>query len=282
VWDVRTEQALSREQVIAELARADELLLGELHDNVEHHRTQARVLEELVSRGRRPAVVMEQIDVDWQAAIDTARTRPGASVEDIAVAGHVERKAWDWPLYEPIVELALRHGLPIVAGNLSRAQAMRLAREGAEALPGDRLRALGFEAVWNPERERRLREEVQEAHCGLAPERLVAGLALAQRARDATLAEAMIPHLERGVVAIVGRGHARRDLAVPIYLAHARSDLRVVSVGFVEVGPGLASLRSRLGEFSDGGTHAFDLAWLSPEQPREDPCKSIRPGAFGR
>ena len=46
---------------------------------------------------------------------------------------------WDWPFYKPYIRLALAHGLPIMAANVSRADARTVMQQG--------LAATGFDAA---------------------------------------------------------------------------------------------------------------------------------------
>ncbi len=56
IWDVSSEQFIDRETLVKRLAGADFVLLGERHDNPDHHMLQAEVLRSLIAVGRRPAV----------------------------------------------------------------------------------------------------------------------------------------------------------------------------------------------------------------------------------
>ena len=50
---------------MADIAAArDFVLLGEKHDNPDHHRLQAWMIDALVARGRRPAIAMEMLDAE--------------------------------------------------------------------------------------------------------------------------------------------------------------------------------------------------------------------------
>ena len=74
-------------------------LLGEVHDNPEHHRLRAAALRHACEAGWRPAIVMEQFDVDRQPDLDRSRRdRPGDAAFLIAsVAPPQSRKAKSKP-----------------------------------------------------------------------------------------------------------------------------------------------------------------------------------------
>jgi uncharacterized iron-regulated protein len=83
-------------------------------------------------------------------------------------------------------------------------------------------------------------------------------MALAQRARDATMAERMRA-LPPPVVLIAGDGHARTDRAVPAHLPAA------LAIAFVEVDPGVR----------DPKAAPYDYVWYTPRATDEDPCAAF-------
>jgi uncharacterized iron-regulated protein len=265
------EQRLATE-LTEQLAARPLVLLGEVHDNAVQHRIRAAALARLLEQGRRPALAFEQFDRERQAAIDRARAAPPPA--DRALADHVIEQGrapgdgWQWSYYRPFVELALRYQLPIVAANLSRADAARVAREGLTAvLAAGELRRLGLDAI-DPGLQRAHEDAVNEGHCRLLPATALPGLARAQIARDAVLAAALRGHADRGVVLLTGNGHARRDIGVPRHLSDEQRQ-RTWSIGLLEDGTS-----ERAG--------AFDVAFHTVAQPRPDPCEQLKPGRLRR
>ena len=249
IWDVRAARFVSPDEVLARASRASHVILGETHDNPEHHRLQRQVLDKLP--GRR-SLAMEQFDSEHQAAIDAAQAK-NADAEGIADAGRFDRKGWNWPLYRPLVELAVERRWPIIAANLSRAEARRIVR--APSLSG-----LPPDPALVPDLER----DIAENHCGQRPApKLLAGMVEAQRARDARMAAL----LKAPGVLITGSGHARRDRGVPRYLPGAD----IVSIGFTEVEVDKKSTPDYLAGFYSPAS--FDYVWFTSRAAREDPCK---------
>jgi len=268
-------QAISAAALADAMARRPIVLLGEVHDNAAQHALRAQALERLVARGARPAIAFEQIDRDRQAAIDAMRRddSPDAATRADRIIAGAGSKGWDWSLYRPYLLIALEHDLPIVAANLSRAQAMRVATEGYEAVFDEPERAaLGLDSV--PQDIVRAQEyEIERGHCGQLPADSLSAMAGAQIARDAVLAQSIAPYFSRGVVLLTGNGHARRDIGVLRHLGQRDRD-RVVSIGLLEDDGKAADYAGE-----------FDLTFLTPVQARADPCanfrrapKSVRPG----
>ncbi|HEX7157064.1 MAG TPA: ChaN family lipoprotein [Burkholderiaceae bacterium] len=253
------------EALARQMAREPVVLLGEHHDNEAQHAVRAEALRRLLAGGARPAVAFEQFDRDRQPALDRARGEAagGLRARADAVIGAAGGPGWNWDFYRPYVELALEYDLPIVAANLSRAGAMRVALGDFGALFDDRQRAaLGLDDL-PPALLREQERAVDEGHCHRMPADALPGLARAQIARDATLAQSIEPYAQRGVVLLTGNGHARRDIGVAHFLPPEQRG-RTITIGLLETGDGLAD--------EDG---AFDAVFTTPAQPRADPCASI-------
>jgi len=237
------------------------LLLGEVHDNAQIHEKRAEVLRKLLADGKPTVVVFEQMSRDRDAAIAAAPRDAEALVD----ASGFDRKGWRWPLHRPVVEAALNGGAKIAGGNLEKDKARALVREGEGAWPAD-LAALRINSGWGEAQQKVMEQDIDEGHCGALPKQMMPGMVLAQRGRDAAMAQAMLQARAAGaerVVLIAGNGHVRRDMAVPLYLRAAgvpASD--VLSIGYLEEGSGQPEA-------------IYDEVVLTPAAQREDPCKAL-------
>jgi uncharacterized iron-regulated protein len=206
------------------------VLLGEVHDNGVQHALRLDALRRLIANGARPALAFEQFVRDRQSQIDAARReRPGDAAYLIEQAAGA--KSWRWEFYQPFVQLALDHGLPIVAANLSRADAFRLSQQGWRAMP--RVRDRELDSILPAEFFDAHLRAVAKGHCDLIPEGELPAMARAQIGRDLTLARSIRPHIDRGVVLLTGNGHVRKDIGVPFWLSRQERS-RAFSVAIVE------------------------------------------------
>jgi uncharacterized iron-regulated protein len=260
--------------LIAAMADADFVLLGEVHDNPLHHEIQARLLRAMIAQGRKPAVVWEMIGLDRQHSVDAVLSNPRADTDAtaraIADAVAWEESGWpDFELYAPIMRAAMEADLPILAAGVGRDQAMGLMSVGLEAFAQER----GWRVAPLSETARALQlDAVYEGHCRLMAREKLAPMLDIQVARDLALTEVMIAgaalETTDGSVLIAGHGHARADAGVPIHLSRLMPDARVVVVGLIE---GVV----------DAGAEGLDdgrFDWTAVTQPieRPDPCEGLR------
>ena len=276
IWDVRSEAYVTEPQLVQALAGTRYRLLGEVHDNPLHHVIRARLIAAIAATGVHPAVVFEQFDPDRDAALLSAQ-KFGTDSDRLADAGHLDRKGWSWPLHKPIIDVALKLGLPVRAGNVPRAMFPAdpsAADKDRSALWYPRL----HEARWSEAQAAALRADIVEAHCGKLPETIVPRIVLAQRVRDAAMAQALVDDATSGgAILSAGNGHVRADLGVPVYL-HAPglhdSSASSVSLGMIEVNAD----DERASDFPRqivAANPGFDYIWFTPPAAREDPCANI-------
>jgi uncharacterized iron-regulated protein len=228
-------------------------LLGEVHDNPAGHALRLAWFDALLSRGARPALLMEMLDRSDQAAIDRLREQSPTAT---ALIGQLRRPnaptGWDWRFYAPFVERALQHGLPIVAVNVGRDDARLIIRDG--------LAAHGFEAAVPEDLLATQAQAIVKSHCGQIDLPLARRMAQAQVARDQQMARSVQQHAARGVVLLAGNGHVRTDVGVPRWLP-AQVRAQSLAVGVVEQGD---------------ETRAFDERRQVPRQTRADPCAGLQ------
>ena len=271
IWDVRQRRFVTESELMSRLTATDFVLLGEVHDNPEHHAHQAAVLSSLVRAGRRPALVMEQFDRENQPAIDAALAA-GANAEGVAAAGRLDREGWQWERYEPLVRIAVSAKLPVVAANLSRRAARDVAAQGFDRLEVASA-TLALTDVWSSAREDVLVQSIVESHCGQLRPQDAGPMTRAQRARDAVMADAILRYRTGGAVLIAGAGHVRHDLAVPLYLRARARDATVLSVALTEVQSGADEVSAYETTSAAGSADpVFDYLWFSARAERQDPC----------
>lgn len=281
IWDTRDGAFIDEASLMRTATGARHVLLGERHDNPDHHVLQARVLAALVANGREPAVVWEMLSLDDQAAIDAQIASAPTDVDGLAAAVDWASSGWpDWAIYAPIAGIALENGLAIRAAGLDRDAARILARQGMDALPADIATRLARPDTISEAGRESLLDALFTGHCELVPREHLAPMLGVQVARDAALASIMAEAdgetdtASGGTVLIAGTGHVRRDIGAPFHLSRLRAKGTSFVIAFVEVAADITdpSAYRRV----DEGAQPFDALWFTPRWSDEDECGKLR------
>jgi uncharacterized iron-regulated protein len=247
-------QHLNHQRLVDAMRSRPIVLLGEVHDNAEQHTLRAQALRALLASGARPALLMEQFDRERQADIDKVMGQIGTTADDVIKAAGAQGTGWDWPMYRPFIALALEYRLPLVAANVSRADARRVSQDG--------LAATGFDANVPTAVESHQTHTILASHCGMLNEAQARRMASAQVARDQFMARLLSEHAQRGAVLLAGNGHVRNDVGVPAWLAPAVRQ-RSVGIGMLENG--------------EAGAEVYDhVITTAAPAARADPCAGMR------
>ncbi|WP_280554498.1 ChaN family lipoprotein [Halomonas sp. 25-S5] len=134
-WQVAGGKTLTTAGLMAKLAGADVVLLGEQHDRLDHHRWQLHTLAALHAHRPQMMIGLEMLPREAQPALDAWVA--GALDEAAFLEQSDWRRAWgfDPDLYLPILHFARMQRIPLLALNITPALRGRLASEGWEAVP---------------------------------------------------------------------------------------------------------------------------------------------------
>ena len=287
MYDVARRAEVSEDELARALAAARYVVLGEQHENADHHALEALVLRALVARGRTPAVAFEMLSRDVQPALDAVLAQPAPTAEDVRRATGWDASGWPpFALYAPVFEAALAAGLPLVAADLSAADRKLLASDAPVPAP---LRArLGLDETLPADLTRGLERDLLDDHCGMLPASALPRLVRVQRGRDAELAQGLLsapggdgaaldeaPEAGDGAVLVTGAEHARLDRGAPRALARLAPGASVASLAFLEVSP---DVRAPLADVDAraAGAPVFDFVWYTPRASDEDYCERMK------
>jgi uncharacterized iron-regulated protein len=233
------------------LAECDVVFLGEQHDSDVGHALQLETTKLLLARRGRLALSLEMLEADSQFELD--RYLRGELSE-----GAFLSSARLWPNYRehyrPAVELARRNGLPVLAANVPRPLAARVAREGLAPVFPQPMMPFDVRPEPGPYRERF--EQAMGNHGGVT---VMDRVFAAQVTKDEKMAEAIDWFLEQEprtlVVHWVGRFHSDYRLGTVECLLRRRPGLRV----------GVVSMQSGSrdpGSLGEQEREAADYIWL--------------------
>lgn len=236
---------------------ADVVIVGEVHDNRQHHLQQA----ELIRRIKPAGIVWEMLTPQQGAKITPELAENPTELAQIL---DWQNSGWpDFSLYEPV--FTAWPSARMAGANVPRSRAREVLASGVAAVFGDNAREYGLADPLPPDEHSRREILQMQAHCDALPAELLPGMIDIQRLRDAVLARTVARLWDETggpVVVITGNGHARADWGVPVYLARVRPDLSVFVLGQNEEGSALEG--------------DFDLVLDAPPAEREDPCAAFR------
>ncbi len=249
IRDLRSGELLTPTQLVKRLAPAPRVLLGEQHDNPDHHALELWLLQALEQQRPQGSVLMEMLNPDQQAKVDQAR---GQTIVDLPAA-LAWQKGWDWSMYGPIVRHALAQPYPLLAANLDRSEVMSI----YTARP-----PLDGSASTAPSVQAPLLEQIRQSHCGLLPEDQLPAMLAVQQQRDRRMAQRLLAAPQPALL-FAGAFHVRRDLGVPLHVADLGAEEGSVSVVLAEVGKPVAA-------------DTADFVWYTPALPEKDHCAEMR------
>ena len=268
VWSAQEQQAISPVQLLQRLSEARFVILGEKHDNPDHHSLQRYVLLQLATIATLDRVSFEMLDSSQQGAIDTLTPAAISAREQLQEALAWDTEGWDWSFYGPLIQDTLLAGVTVRSANISRDEMMAVYAADSNN---------GATSALDASQLQRLNQEIDESHCGMLPDSQFPAMVRVQQARDLTMAQSMISGGESsGVrVLIAGNFHARRDLGVPNYMAQEQGEL--ISLAFLEVSPDSDQAQEYLESFSS--SMPYDYVWFTPALDTQDYCADLRSGA---
>lgn len=260
--------AVTLEAFVERAGAADVVVLGERHDNPDHHSNQARIVAALEP----DALVFEMIPQEHEDTVNRLRAE-GASRAELAAA--LDWEASGWPAFDSYAQiLDAAPQARVFGAEQPLADVRRAMVEGASGPFGPDAAIYGLDRPLDPV-EQALREATQAAaHCDALPAEMLPGMVEAQRFRDAGLADAALwARTTTGggrVAVITGNGHADRRRGMPAVLAIAAPELRVLALGQLEEGEAAPAS-------DDPSAERFDYTLRSPPPARGDPCAALRP-----
>jgi uncharacterized iron-regulated protein len=240
IVDTRTGEALSPPELAERLADTRIVFMGESHTDIEFHRAQLRVIQELTKLGRHVMIGLEMYPAGEQTHLDKWTT--GQDSE----AGFIEGSRWyknwgyHWQYYRDIFLYAQEEGLPMVALNTPRKVISAVRKKGFKDLTEEEAAQVPTEVDFDsPDHKLAFKTMFNDSDDGFhmqLSEEMLDSFFQAQCTWDATFAfnslKAMQPFIgDKSVVLVVlvGSGHLVYDLGIQRQLSQW-SEMPVASV----------------------------------------------------
>ncbi|ROM79649.1 iron(III) ABC transporter [Pseudomonas brassicacearum] len=251
IVDLHNGQAVTPQRLVERLAVAPRVVVGEQHDNRDHHTLQRWLLQALGAERAQGSLLLEMLTPSQQPRVDALRQRSTMPNDLPAVLAW--SPGWDWSLYGPVVEFALAQRYPLLAANLDATEIQRFYRQ-PPALQGDRSNAVAVKDV--------LLGQIRESHCGLLPESQMPAMLAVQQQRDRRMAERLL-QAPTPALLLAGAWHGRKDLGVPLHMLDLGADEAPIVLMLAEEG-------------SDVTPAMADYVWYTPATASQDYCAQMR------
>lgn len=233
-------QPIAAAELLARLARQSVVLLGEAHDNAEHHRWQLQTLT--VLHALRPDMVLAFEMFPRRAQPVLERWVSGELTETEFLAAAEWRRVWNFDpqLYLPIFHFARMNRVPMVALNVDREFTRTVTAKGFDAVPVEQREGVTRPAAPTADyldfllpvygsHERPVRDAKKADRDDPAFLRFVESQQVWDRAMAQGIAAASARQTTPLVVAIIGTGHLAHGYGVP----HQLEDLGVANVAWL-------------------------------------------------
>jgi uncharacterized iron-regulated protein len=262
VTDTRSGDLLPPAELAARLADARLVLVGESHTDMDFHRAQLRVIQELHRAGRQVLLGLEMYPSTEQVSLD--QWLDGLLTEE----GFVRLSRWyrnwgyNWAYYRDIFLFAREAGLPMFAVNAPREVVSAVRKKGFQNITEEEAAHLPRRVDTASEDHRALFRaffaDGDPLHSGMTPEQWDSMFA-AQATWDATMAHNALRALrEHGgpkavMVVLVGTGHVAYGLGIQRQAVVQGFEGRIATVVPVPVrdedGAPVASVRASYADF---------------------------------
>ncbi len=232
-WYVPSKNAVVQaEEALQSLVRHRVVLLGEHHDNADHHRWQLHTIAALAFQDPKIALGFEMFPRRAQPVLD-AWVNGSLSEEDFLQKIDWE-SIWSFDLqyYLPMFQLARMYRIPLIALNVDRALFNRVAHDGWDSVPDADREGVDAPAPAGKEYLRYLAgsflrhnpsdsagDDVVTAIQGQKFLRFVQGQQLWDRAMAKAIAAVVSKPDSPRVIGIIGSGHLAYRYGVPAQLA---------------------------------------------------------------
>jgi uncharacterized iron-regulated protein len=223
MFDLNREKELLMSQVLADLKTNRIVLVGEHHNNRQHHRAQLMVIRALKEAGLRVAVGLEMFRNESQAALD--QWISGGIDEKRFEEIYYDNWNFPWQAYRRIFEYARNQQIPLIGLNVPREITRQVSRKGFKSLsPQQKDKISEVSCIVDQE----YMNYIRKAFGGHGHGQLnFIYFCEAQLVWDSAMAVYTLDHLKKNpdsiVVILTGTGHARKG-AVPRQI-RARSNL---------------------------------------------------------
>jgi len=229
IESLRDNQPLSAAALVDKLSAAPMVIVGEKHDNTDHHRIEQWLLSQMAKRRQQGSVLMEMIASDQQEAVNQLQQglKGAPYIRDERLQQLLQwNKGWPWALYGGVVTTALHGDYPLLAANLSASEVKQIYQSKQLSAGELSTRQPVLDA---------LSTLIVTMHGGQIDNDRLASMLAVQQQRDRFMAQQLLA-APKPALLIAGGYHAARNLGVPLHLHDLDKQARPLVLMLAEQG----------------------------------------------
>ncbi len=273
VWSTKEARLIGEAELHTSIQFSDTVMIGEYHDNPQHHRLQATIISRLP--GKKAIVGFEQLDDEQKPKLDNYLKESSDDAEGLGEAVGWKKSGWPpYPYYKPIFAAILTKKWHITPLMFARQKTKAIFKEGYPAIfDKQEIKELGLMNAFPKAVIEYRAGLMNDAHCGMMPAKILLPLVSAQIAKDAYMAQSLHRQIEgkRGVV-IAGNGHVRKDWGIPVFLAKLRPKSKITVISIIEVDP----KKLDPSQYLEASVNLSDYVVFTAAYSRTDPCERMK------
>ena len=210
LYDLQNNKEKDMSEVISDLKKNRIIIVGEHHNNINHHEAQANVIRTMKESGMEVAIGLEMFRSDSQQILD--RWIAGEVDEEDFVNAFYDNWGYSWENYRVIFDYARQHKLPMVGLNVSRDITRQVAFHGFQSLSKEQKGKLSNIAC---RVDKEYMDYIKKAFGGHAHGKLnFSYFCEAQLVWDTVMAINALDYLDKNpnamIIVLTGTGHARK------------------------------------------------------------------------
>jgi uncharacterized iron-regulated protein len=242
---------LSLEEGFEVLMDHNVIFIGEVHELRLAHEAELAILDGLSEGDPNLVLALEMFERDVQYILDAYLK--GQISEDTFL-----ERSRPWPNYQedyrPLIELAKKKGIPVIAANVPRRAAAAVAmtnKISPDVLGADRIYLSGTLYLDSKKYQKRFVSALEEMPHGIPMKgKKGDGLYKAQVLKDAVMAGSLELYLDRRILFCCGHFHSDYHLGIPYQLKKNHPDLKMAVITMAAAVEDLPMKdRSRIGDF---------------------------------
>ncbi len=234
-------QLLQIEQLANKVSDRQVVFVGEIHDRYDHHLNQLEIIRLLHQRHDRLAIGLEFFQQPFQAVLDDYVAGNIDEKTMLKETEYFDRWRYDYRLYQPILQYAREHRIPLLALNIEREITDIVKKSGIDGLSEEQKQRIPEEIDFSDEVYRTRLEQVFQQHPH-ATQQVFERFHQVQLLWDESMADTatdwLLQNPEGHMVILAGAGHVIYGSGIPNRLVR-RLPVKIGTVINTDTGLGL-------------------------------------------